>query len=61
MPFAGVTRDAGGGIDWFIWTPVIRQMATLAELKTAWSLPDLMAFHDAVAESDRIQKESLDS
>jgi len=53
MPLSGFTRDPISGIDWFIWTSVMRQMASLSELKTSWSLPDLMAFHDALPEADR--------
>lgn len=35
----------------------MREKALLSELKTTWSLPDLMMFHDAIFEADRIQGE----
>lgn len=58
MPLAGFTRDATSGIDWFIWAPVMREKAHLTELKTTWTLADLLMFHDALAEADRLHDES---
>ncbi|MGE9550444.1 hypothetical protein ACQPT2_04295 [Erwinia amylovora] len=38
--------------------PVIRKFASLTELKTVYTLPDLMALHDAIRLSDELRQEN---
>lgn len=35
-------------ISWFIWRPVIRQIATYAEIMRHWTLNDLYDAHEAL-------------
>lgn len=44
-----------------IWATVIRKFASLAELKTVSTLPDLMALHDVINELKHSDEASLDN
>ena len=40
--------------DMLIWTPIIRKMCTLAELKTVYTYDDLCDMHEAIALQDAL-------
>ena len=40
--------------DMLIWTPVIRKMCSLAELKTVYTYDDLCDMHEAIALQDAL-------
>lgn len=35
-------------INWFIWRPVIRKVATYTEIMKHWSIKDLLDCHEAL-------------
>ena len=40
--------------DMLIWTPIIRKMCSLAELKTVYTYDDLCDMHEAIALHDAL-------
>ncbi|BBE09465.1 Uncharacterized protein MCB1EB_1304 [Mycoavidus cysteinexigens] len=42
-------------VDWFIWLPIMRQFCTLNELRSVYTLSDLVEFHQTIAQWDTIQ------
>ena len=40
--------------DMLIWTPIIRKMCSLAELKTVYTYDDLCDMHEAIALQDAL-------
>jgi len=44
--------------DYFIWRPVMHKKALLSELKTSWTLDDLVVFHELQDIEDALTEES---
>lgn len=42
-------------VDWFIWRPVLRQVATLQEIETHWTIYDLLDCHEALDVIDDLE------
>lgn len=42
-------------VDWLIWRPVIRKIATLQEIETHWDINDLLDAHEALDVQDEME------
>jgi len=35
-------------VDWFVWRPIVAQIATLEEIERSWSIDDMLDAHEAL-------------
>lgn len=42
-------------VDWWIWRPVIRKIATLEEIENHWSFIDMLDAHEALDIVDEME------
>jgi hypothetical protein len=47
-------------IDYYIWRPVMLKKALLWEMKTYWTMSDLVTFHELQDIEDALQEESYE-
>ncbi|WP_071823742.1 MULTISPECIES: hypothetical protein [Photorhabdus] len=48
-------------VDWMVWTPIMRNLCTLHELRTVYSLSDVIDMHEAIAETLLSEKRANDA
>ncbi|MCO6545353.1 MAG: hypothetical protein J6564_05900, partial [Gilliamella sp.] len=48
-------------VDWFVWGVIVNKYATLHELRTVYSLDDVIDMHNVIAETKLAEKQQQQS